>query len=68
MLKRPIVLYIMTLKALYPFTGSMMLIGTAVMLYGLQDLSPVLFFEGAFLAWLGFSITVNVWEANRLDM
>lgn len=58
----------MTGKALYPLTGTMILLGTAVMMYGLQQLSPILFFEGVFLAWLGFSITVNVWEANRLDM
>lgn len=58
----------MTGKALYPLTGTMMLLGMAVMMYGLQQLSPILFFEGVFLAWLGFSITVNVWEANRLDM
>jgi hypothetical protein len=60
--------HIMTLNALYPFTGSIMMIGTVVMLYGLQALSPILFFEGVFLTWLGFSITANVWEANRLDM
>jgi hypothetical protein len=48
-------------------TGSMMLLGTGVMLYGLQEFSPVLFFEGIFLVWLGFTITVNMWEAKRLD-
>lgn len=57
----------MTMKALYPLTGTMMLMGTGVMLYGLQELSPILFFEGLFLIWLGFSITVNVWEASRLE-
>jgi hypothetical protein len=58
----------MTLKALYPLTGTMMLMGTAAMLYGLQQLSPIVFLEGIFLLWLGFSITVNTWEVNRLDM
>lgn len=54
-------------KTLYPLTGTMMLTGVGIMLYGLHQLSPVLFFEGLFLVWLGFSITVNVWELNRLE-
>lgn len=57
----------MLLKTLYPFTGTIMLMGTGVMLYGLQEGSPALFLEGILLIWLAFSITVNVWDANRLD-
>lgn len=57
----------MTQKSLIPLTGTMMLTGVGIMFYGLQQLSPVLFFEGVFLVWLGFSITVNVWELNRLE-
>ena len=44
----------------------MMLMGVGAMLYGLSQLSPLLFFEGLFLMWLGFSITVNMWESSRL--
>jgi hypothetical protein len=57
----------MSLKPLYPLTGTMMLLGTGAMLYGLQSLSPIVFLEGIFLVWMGFWITVNIWEANRLD-
>lgn len=57
----------MSLQSLYPLTGTMMLVGSVVILYGLSEFSPILLLEGVFLVWLGFSITANVWELNRLD-
>ena len=58
----------MSLNALYPLTGSMMLIGIGAMLYGIQSLSLIVFLQGLFLVWEGFRITVSIWEANRGDM
>jgi hypothetical protein len=58
----------MTLKALYPLTGTMMLMGITAMLYGVHELSPIIVLEGVVLLWLGFTITVNTWELNRVDM
>jgi hypothetical protein len=58
----------MSLNALYPLTGSMMLIGICAMVYGIQSLSLILFLQGLFLVWEGFRITVTIWEANRGDM
>jgi hypothetical protein len=55
----------MSLNALYPLTGSMMLIGIVAMLYGIQSLYLIVFLEGLFLVWEGFRITVNIWEANH---
>ena len=52
----------MSVKALYPFTGTIMVIGLGAMAFGVQQLSPILFFEGVFLLWLGFTITVNMME------
>jgi hypothetical protein len=55
----------MSLNALYPLTGSMMLIGIGAIVYGIQFLSLILFLQGLFLVWEGFRITVTIWEANR---
>jgi hypothetical protein len=52
----------MSVQALYPFTGTIMVIGLGAMAYGVQSLSPILFFEGVFLLWLGFSLMVNIME------
>jgi len=58
-------MYTMSLNALYPLTGSMMLIGIGAIVYGIQFLSLILFLQGLFLVWEGFRITVTIWEANR---
>ena len=55
--------YTMSLKALYPLTGTIMMIGMSATLYGIHSVSPSIFFEGVFLMWLGFSLTVNLWES-----
>jgi uncharacterized membrane protein len=57
----------MSFKALYPLTGTMMLIGILAMAYGMQSMSITIFLEGIFLMWLSFSITSSVWEAQRLE-
>lgn len=54
----------MSVQALYPFTGTIMVIGLGAMAFGVQQLSPILFFEGVFLLWLGFTITVNMMEES----
>jgi hypothetical protein len=57
----------MSLKTLYPLTGTIMMIGMTATLYGIHSFSPIIFFEGVFLMWLGFSLTANIWEAQRLE-
>ncbi len=56
----------MSMKALYPITGTIMLIGMTATLYGIHSLSFSIFVEGLFLMWLGFSLTANIWEDQRL--
>jgi hypothetical protein len=58
----------MSLKPLYPLTGTMILLGTGAMLYGLQSSSLVMFIEGLFLVWLGIQITMNAWDVARGEM
>ncbi len=58
----------MSLKALYSLTGTMMMMGLAATLYGMQSSSCLLFLEGLILLWLSFSLTASVWESQRLDM
>ena len=57
----------MSFKALYPLTGTIMMIGMTATLYGIHSLSFSIFIEGVFLMWLGFSLTANIWEAHRLE-
>jgi hypothetical protein len=56
----------MSLKALYPLTGTIMIMGLAASLYGVQSGSFPVFIEGVFLMWLSFSLTINIWETQRL--
>jgi hypothetical protein len=57
----------MSFRALYPFSGTIMLIGLAAWFYGIVQASPLMFVEGVFLIWLGFVITMNAWEGNRVE-
>jgi hypothetical protein len=54
------------MKKLYGITGTIMMIGLGASLYGIHTLSFPMFVEGAFLLWLGFSITANMIEHSRL--
>lgn len=51
--------------ALYSLSGSITLLGTAAFLYGVTTHDFVVVSEGAFLMWLGFSITVNAMDVMR---
>ena len=57
----------MSLKVLYPLTGTIMMIGMSATLYGIHSFSFSIFIEGVFLMWLGFSLTANIWETQRLE-
>jgi len=57
----------MSMKTLYPLTGTIMMIGMTATLYGIHSLSFSIFVEGLFLMWLGFSLTANIWEHQRLE-
>jgi hypothetical protein len=54
------------MNTIYPLTGTMMIMGIGAILYGIHSFSFSIFIEGVFLLWLGFSISVNLWEGHRL--
>ena len=53
------------MNAIYPFSGTIMMIGMIAILYGIHSVSFTLLIEGFFLLWLGFSITVSIWDARH---
>jgi hypothetical protein len=56
----------MSYLGVYSLTGLIYLLGFFATLYGIVSFSPILFIEGVFLLWVGFSLTANVMEAARL--
>lgn len=58
----------MVLKAFYPLTGTIILIGSSAILYGIQSECFLIFLEGVFLVWLGLRLTFSAWEAQRLEL
>ena len=44
-----------------------MAIGFFAFLYGIHTMSFSIFIEGLFLLWLGFSLTVNAMELQRME-
>ena len=55
-------------KGLYSITGIIMILGFLIMLYGIHIFSLSIFIEGFFLLWIGFSLTANMMEHQRLDV
>lgn len=55
----------MSVRSLYPLTGTLVLIATGALLYGLHSSSPIMFVEGLFLMWIGIQITMNAWDSTR---
>lgn len=48
------------LQALYPITGTILIVGLSAVAYGLQGGHLLIVLEGIFLAWLGFSLSLRV--------
>lgn len=48
------------LQALYPITGTILIVGLSAVAYGLQNGYLFIVAEGVFLAWLGFSLSIRV--------
>jgi hypothetical protein len=48
------------LEALYPITGTISIVGLAAVAYGLQGGHWLILAEGIFLAWLGFSLSLQI--------
>jgi hypothetical protein len=52
---------------MYPFAGSMIVIGCGAFLYGIQSEDVLLVVEGAFLVWFGIRITFAVLEGQSIE-
>ncbi len=48
------------LQALYPLTGTILIVGLGAVAYGLQIGSILMVLEGLFLAWLGFDLSLKI--------
>lgn len=49
----------MSLRAVYPCTSTMCVVGLLSVFYGIHTLSFSIFIEGLFLMWYSFHLTVN---------
>lgn len=58
----------MNVNTFYPLTGTMILIGSSAILYGIQSECFLIFLEGVFLFWLGLRLTFSALEAQRLEV
>jgi hypothetical protein len=48
------------LQALYPLTGTIVIVGLGAVAYGLQGGSSLMILEGFFLAWVGFDLSLKI--------
>ena len=58
----------MSIRALYPCTGTFTLLGLTLVTYGVSSGSVLVIAQGLYLAYMGVHMTWNIWTTARQEV
>ena len=56
------------MNALYSCTGTITVLGLSLLTYGVTTSSPLLFFQGLYLTYMGVHMTFGIWNELRQEL